>query len=107
MKDPTLGPLYKKRLGNEVERLCQGIQYIQGTNTCFFVELTHIPKDRKLTYGKLVCDHKPNKAEKEWIRLTVGGDIIDYSGDVETSTAEIQLSKSSSTALYPQKTQKS
>jgi hypothetical protein len=38
---------------------------ISGTDTTFFVELSSIPKDRKITYGKLVCDYKPNKAGKQ------------------------------------------
>jgi hypothetical protein len=53
----------------------------------------NIPKDRKITYGKLVCDHKPNEAEKERVRLTVGGDRLDYSGEVATSTADITTFK--------------
>jgi hypothetical protein len=64
MKGSTLEPLYKKGLGNELGRLCQGIREIHGTNTCFFVELTNIYKDRRIKYEKLVCDYKPNKAEK-------------------------------------------
>jgi hypothetical protein len=93
MKDPTLGPLYKKGLGNKRGRLFQGIQDIQGTNTCFFVEINNIHKDRKITYGKRVCDHKRHKAEKEWVRLTVGGDRLDYSREVVTSTADITTFK--------------
>jgi hypothetical protein len=77
IKHPLLGPRYKKGFGNELGRLCQGIRDIKGTNTCFFVELKNIPKDRKITYGKLVCDHKPNKAEQERARLTVCGDRLD------------------------------
>jgi hypothetical protein len=53
------------------------------------VELKNIPKDRKITYGKIVCDYKPHKKEKELIRLTVGGDRLDCSGDVATSTEDI------------------
>jgi hypothetical protein len=49
----------------------------------------NIPKDRKIAYGKIVCDYKPHKQEKEYVRLTVGGDKLDYSGDVATSTADI------------------
>jgi hypothetical protein len=64
MKKSTLAPIYKKVFGNELRCIFQGIQDIQGTHTCFFVEITNIIKDRKITYGKLVCDHKPHKAEK-------------------------------------------
>jgi hypothetical protein len=89
MKDPSLQPVWKRGFGNELGRLFQGIRDIPGTDTCFFVELTNIPKYRKITYGKIVCDCKPYKKEKERVRLTVGGDRLDYSGDVATSTADI------------------
>jgi hypothetical protein len=88
MKDPQLQPLWTRGFGNECGRLFQGIRDIPGTDTCFFITLTSIPKDRKITYGKMVCDYKPHKKEKERVRLTVGGDILDYSGDVATSTAK-------------------
>jgi hypothetical protein len=55
----------------------------------FLHRIENIPKDRKITYGKIVCDYKPHKQEKERVWLTVGGDILDYSGDVATSTADI------------------
>jgi hypothetical protein len=54
-----------------------------------FIKLTNIPKDRKITYGKIVCDYKPHKTEKERVRLTVGGNKLDYPGDVATSTVDI------------------
>jgi hypothetical protein len=61
IKDPNLQPLWKRGFGNEAGRLFQGIREIPGTDTCFFVELTDIPKDRKITNGKIVCDYKPQK----------------------------------------------
>jgi hypothetical protein len=93
MKDPSLQPLWKQGFGNETGSLFQGIDDIPGTDTCFFVELTNIPKDRKITYGKIVCDYKPHKKEKERVRLTVGGNRLDYSGDVATSTEDITTFK--------------
>jgi hypothetical protein len=93
MKDPRLQPLWKRGFGNECGRLFQGIRDIPGTDTCLFIKLTNIPKDRKITYGKIVCDYKPHKKGKERVRLTVGGDRIDYSGDVTTSTADITTFK--------------
>jgi hypothetical protein len=89
MKDPRLQPLWARGFANECGRLFQGIRDIPGTDTCFFVELKNIPNDRKITYGKIVCDYKPHKQEKERVRLTVGSDRLDYSGDVTTSTADI------------------
>jgi hypothetical protein len=73
--------------------LFQGIRDIPGTDTCFFVELKSIPNDRKITYGKIVCGCKPHKQQKERVRLTIGGDRLDYLGDVATSTADITTFK--------------
>jgi hypothetical protein len=93
MKDPDLQPLWKRGFSNEAGRLFQGIHDMSGTNTCFFVELKNIPKDRQTTYGKIVCDYKPQKKEKEHVMLTVGGDRLDYYGDVATSTVDITTFK--------------
>jgi hypothetical protein len=49
MKDPRLQPLWKRGFGNECRRLFQGIRDIPGTDTCFFIKLTNIPKDRNIT----------------------------------------------------------
>jgi hypothetical protein len=57
MKDPSLQPLGKRGFGNELGCLFQGIRDIPGTDTCFFVKLTYIPKYRKITYGKIVYDY--------------------------------------------------
>jgi mRNA-degrading endonuclease RelE of RelBE toxin-antitoxin system len=89
MKDPSLQPLWKQGFGNEIGRLFRDIHDILGTEICFFVALANTPKDRHSTYGKIVCDYKHTKKEKELIRLTVGGDRLDYSCDVVTSTVDI------------------
>jgi hypothetical protein len=65
VNDPDLQPLWKRGFSNETGRLVQGIRDIPGTYKCLFVALTNIPKDIKITYGKLVCDYKPHKKEKE------------------------------------------
>jgi hypothetical protein len=93
VKDPRLQPLWIRGFGNKCGRLFQGIRDIPGTDTCFFAKLKNIPKDRKITYSKIVCDYKPHKQENERVRLTVGGDKLDYSGDVATSIADITTFK--------------
>jgi hypothetical protein len=93
MKDPRLQPLWTRGFGNECGRLFQGIRDIPGTDICFFIKLTNILKDRKIMYGKIVCNYKTHKKEKERVRLTMGGDRLDYSGDVATSTADITTFK--------------
>jgi hypothetical protein len=93
VRDPHLQPLWTRGFGNECGRLFQGIRDIPGTDTCFFTKLTNIPHDRNVTYGKIVSEYKPQKKEKERVWLTVGGDILDYSGDVATLTADITAFK--------------
>jgi hypothetical protein len=93
MKEPDLQPLCKRGFSNEVGRLFQGIRDNPDTKTCFFVELKNIPKERQIAYGKIFCDYKPHKKEKERVRLKVGGDRLDYSGGVATFTADITTFK--------------
>jgi hypothetical protein len=93
MKDPRLKPLWTRGFDNERGRLFQGIRDISGTDTCLFTILKDIPADRNITYGKIVCDYKPHKQEKERVRLTIGGDRLDYSNDIATSTSDITTFK--------------
>jgi hypothetical protein len=93
MKDPVLHPLWKRGFGNEAGRLFQGIHDIQVTNTCFLIELKNMPKTRQITYEEIVCDYKLHKKEKERAILIVGGEKLDYSGEVATSTADIPTFK--------------
>jgi hypothetical protein len=93
VKDPHLQPIWTRGFGNECGSLFQGSQYIPGTDTCFFIKLTNIPHDRNITNGKIVCDYKPHTKEKDRVRLTVGGDRLDYSGDVATLMADITTFK--------------
>jgi hypothetical protein len=101
--DPLLKPLWKRGLVNEVGRLFKGIREIEGTNTCFFVELTNIPKDRQIAYGKVVCDYNPHKKGKERPRFTVCGSILAYSSEVATSTADITTLKMSTNSTLATK----
>jgi mRNA-degrading endonuclease RelE of RelBE toxin-antitoxin system len=93
MKDPRLQPLWTRGFVNECGRLFQGIRDIPGTDTSFFIKLTNIPTDRKITYGKIVCDYKPHKKENECVRLPIGGYRLEYSVDVATSTTDITAFK--------------
>ena len=47
----------------------------------FFTTKDRIPKDRKITYANFICNIHPKKLETHRVRLTAGGDKIDYAGD--------------------------
>jgi hypothetical protein len=52
-----------------------------------------VPPGRTVTYGRIVCELRPNKKELHRTRLTVGGNLIDYPGDVSTKTAGLTTAK--------------
>ena len=81
---------------NEFGRLAQGVGgRVKGTNTIFFIHKSQVPADRMkdVTYGKFVCTVRPEKADPNRTRLTVGGNRINYPGEVGTPTAEMMLAK--------------
>ena len=81
---------------NELGRLAQSVgDRIKGTNTIYFINYTLIPKDRRsdITYGRIVVDYRLHKTESNRTRLTVGGNMINYPGDVSTPTADTTTAK--------------
>ena len=62
---------------------------IKGTGTLFFVEKSKIPKDRKVTYANFIYTIRPQKKETHRVRMTAGGDQLDYPGDASSPTVAI------------------
>ena len=48
---------------------------------------------KKVTYGRIVSSLRPHKEEKHRVRLTVGGNIVDYDGDASTPTTDLTTTK--------------
>jgi hypothetical protein len=68
-----------RSFANELGQLAQGVSNrVQGTDTIFFIPFSAVPSDRTVTYGRLVCDYRPQKSEPERTRLTGGGNLITY-----------------------------
>jgi hypothetical protein len=65
------------------------------TNTIQFIHQHEVPKDqmKDITYDQLVCTVQPKKAEPNCTRFTVGGDRINYPGEVATPIAELLVTK--------------
>ena len=59
-----------------------------GTNTIFFIPKDKVPAGRTVTYGRIVAEIRPQKDETHRTRLTVGGNLIQFPGDVTTPTAD-------------------
>ena len=52
---------WERYFANELGKLAQGIRIAKGTNTVIFITKTQVPKDKKITYGKIVRKLKPYK----------------------------------------------
>jgi hypothetical protein len=67
-----------------------------GTKTIEFMtidEIKAIPKDGRVTYAQIMVDYRPQKIDPNWVRITVGGNLIDYPGELTTRTADLITSK--------------
>ena len=85
--------IWRPALSNEIGRLAQGIRDIAGNDALDFVHKSSIPRNKKVAYANMVCDHRPLKKEKYRVRLTLGGDVLEYLGDASSPAASLIESK--------------
>jgi hypothetical protein len=99
IKHPEHKTIWNTSSANKFGRLAHGVggknSRVIPTNTIFFIKPGQIPHDRRkdVTYGSFVCVVKSNKTETHRMRLTAGGDRINYPEDVGTPTADMTLVK--------------
>jgi hypothetical protein len=92
--DLSTRTMWIRSFANELGRLAQGVgTRIMGTDTIFFIPFARVPTDRTVTYGRIVCDYRPQKAKVERTRLTVGGILISYPFDISTDTSDLTTTK--------------
>ncbi|KAI2513563.1 Reverse transcriptase (RNA-dependent DNA polymerase) [Fragilaria crotonensis] len=88
------GPEWIASMTDEFGRLCQGHATMPtGTNTMYFIAVRDIPKHKKPTYIRVVAALRPEKSNPRRVRITVGGDRIEYDGNVSTKTADLTTVK--------------
>ena len=93
--DPLLRETWSKAMCKELGRLCQGFDKIEGTNTMRLLDLNgikRIPRDRVVTYARIVVDYRPQKEDPNRMRITAGGNQIQYPGELTTRTADMRTS---------------
>ena len=79
---------------HELGRLFQGYHNeVKGTNTCRFIHPREMEPNRKATYVRVVVADRPRKTEPRRVRVTVGGDRVDYPGEVSTKTSDLVTAK--------------
>ena len=95
-RNPGYKIQWDKSAANEFGRLANGVGgRVKGTNTIKFIRKSNVPQARirDVTYGSFVCNVRNKKKEKNRTRFVVGGDRINYPGEVATPTAEMLVAK--------------
>ena len=87
--------IWVKAQANDFGRLAQGVKdrMPTGNSTIFFIHPSDIPTHKKVTYGRLVVDIRPLKEEKYRVRITVGGNKLDFCGDASSVVASLATVK--------------
>ena len=94
--DPVTAPVWRTAMCNELGRLSNGYKKTKGTRTIKFMtheEIKKIPKDRTVTYPRIVVDYRPQKPDPNRVRITAGGNLISYPEELTTRTADLVTSK--------------
>ncbi len=91
MNDPVTADTWMTAFGKDFGGMCQGNNKTgqPGTNAMFVMppsDVPNIPKDRVITYAWVVVNHCPPKADPNQIRITAGGNLINYPGKLTTRT---------------------
>jgi hypothetical protein len=75
---------------NEIGRLTQGnLPHTKsGTDTMLFISHKDLPSHKKATYLRIVAKIREEKKETHRVRFTVGGNLIQYEGNVSTPNAK-------------------
>ena len=98
--DPITYDVWSRAFGKEFGSLAQGDNLTgeKGTN-CLYVmspeDVKKIPKDRVITYGRIVVDYRPQKDDPNRVRITAGGDKMKgtFDGEISTRAADLTTSK--------------
>jgi hypothetical protein len=94
--EPLIRDVWMKAMCKELGRLAQGFDGTEGTDTIRFLsldEIKSIPTDRTVTYARIVVDYRPQKEDPNRVRITVGGNLIDYPYELTTRTADLTTTK--------------
>jgi hypothetical protein len=96
--DPLLWDVWSNAMCNELGQLIQGFGETKGTNTMRFMELRNIgkiPRDRVVTYTRIVVDYRAHKKDPNPVRITAGENHLKhlYPGELTTRTSDLTTSK--------------
>ena len=98
MNDPTTMEIWQTAFQKYFGGMAQGDNKTgqKGTNAIFVMthaEILLISADRTIMYTRVVVDFHPQKADPHCIRITAGGNLINYPGELTMQTANLTTSK--------------
>jgi hypothetical protein len=98
MHDKATAKTWKTAFRKDFGGMAQGDNKTgqKETNSIFVMthaKIPHIPKDCTVTYAHVVVDFCPQKADPHQIRITAGGNLINYPGKLSTRTADLTTLK--------------
>ena len=93
--DPSTHATWLRSASNEFDHLAQGLQdnRVEPTNTKFFIPFSKVPKHKQPTYAHFVFSYHPQKAEPYSTWITVGGNLINYPGNLSMKVANMTTFK--------------
>ena len=95
LADPITRDVWLHSAANEFGRLAQGLpdNRVNATNTIFFIPVTKVPRNKCPTNTRFICSFRPQKPEPYRTRITVGGNLIDYPGNLSMKVADMTTFK--------------
>ena len=87
--------IWRTSPANNIGRLTQGVgtRMPCGTKTVFYVPKSRVPADCKVNYSRIVATIHTHKTEVNRVRVTVGGDILNYPGGTTISCSRLTTTK--------------
>jgi hypothetical protein len=95
MKVPATAEMWMTVLGEDFGRMSQGDNKTRqkGTNAMFLMFtsiIPQIPKDQVITYARVLVNHQPQKEDPNCIRITAGGNLINYPSGYHNSETTLE-----------------
>ena len=80
------GDTWIRAISKDLVRLAQGVstRMPTGTNTIFFIAKSAISHGHKVTFARMIASIRSTKSEVNRVRVTVGGNRLDFPGATTT-----------------------
>jgi hypothetical protein len=98
MRDPTTTETWQTAFSKDFGGMAQedlktGQKGIYSIFVITHKEILHILPNQMLTYACSIVNFQPQKADPHHIRITAGGNLVNYPGELSTCTADTTTSK--------------